>query len=202
MIHASSVTKLLLLLLATYCRANAFSFIASSKPSLVGLLPRQQHSVKKIVLFASIKSESLEEEEEEDELRREYARVRRRRGGRSYYDDVDDNNLKDDSYENGRVSERYYDEDDDDKEYRYEDDYDEDYEEDDEYEDANDDDEYSFFGNGVIPNPLLDSIDPDGAADRFPELARDPRFWFDMLLFVFFLDLLSYFVPRDQIILV
>lgn len=59
--------------------------------------------------------------------------------------------------------------------------------------------EHPMFGNEVVPNPLLDSIDPDGAADRFPELARDPRFWFEMLLFVAFLDFLSLAGPQDAI---
>lgn len=73
---------------------------------------------------------------------------------------------------------------------------------DDDYDLYDDDDEeneeeYELFGDVLIPNPLLDSMDPDGAAERFPELARDPRFWFDMLLFVAFLDFLSYAGPRD-----
>jgi hypothetical protein len=57
----------------------------------------------------------------------------------------------------------------------------------------------ALFEDVVIPNPLLDSIDPDGAADRFPELARDPKFWFDMLLFLAFLNFLSSVGPRDPL---
>lgn len=57
--------------------------------------------------------------------------------------------------------------------------------------------EYDLFGNELIPNPILDSIDPDGAAERFPELARDPRFWIDMVLFIAFLNFLSDIGPRD-----
>lgn len=64
-------------------------------------------------------------------------------------------------------------------------------------EDDEDEEEYDLFGNELIPNPLLDSIDPDGAAERFPELARDPRFWFDMALFIAFLNFLSSVGPRD-----
>ncbi|CAB9497525.1 expressed unknown protein [Seminavis robusta] len=62
-----------------------------------------------------------------------------------------------------------------------------------------DDEDFGMFGKGVIPNPLLDSIDPDGAADRFPELARDPWFWFDMILFVLLLDFLSFAGPRQAL---
>jgi len=57
--------------------------------------------------------------------------------------------------------------------------------------------EYDLLENVIIPNPLLDSIDPDGAADRFPELASDPRFWIDMALFIAFLNFLSSAGPRD-----
>jgi hypothetical protein len=74
---------------------------------------------------------------------------------------------------------------------------DDDWDEDDDLED--DDEDHDLFGNYIIPNPLLDSIDPDGAADRFPELARDPRFWIDMALFVAFLNFLSSVGPRDTL---
>jgi hypothetical protein len=63
--------------------------------------------------------------------------------------------------------------------------------------DPNDIDTKALLENMVIPNPLLDSIDPDGAADRFPELASDPKFWIDMALFVAFLNFLSFAGPRD-----
>ena len=43
----------------------------------------------------------------------------------------------------------------------------------------------------------LDSIDPDGAADRFPELASDPKFWIDMALFIAVLNFLSSVGPQD-----
>lgn len=60
-----------------------------------------------------------------------------------------------------------------------------------------DEEEYELLSNVLIPNPLLDSMDPDGAAERFPELASDPRFWFDMVLFVSFLNFLSFCGPQD-----
>ena len=75
--------------------------------------------------------------------------------------------------------------------------------EDDDWEDADDDDDnededLGLFSNVLIDNPILDSIDPDGAAERFPELARDPRFWFDMVLFITFLDLISAIGPQNS----
>ena len=63
--------------------------------------------------------------------------------------------------------------------------------------DDDEDEDLGLFSNVLIDNPILDSIDPDGAAERFPELARDPRFWFDMVLFITFLDLLSTIGPQN-----
>jgi hypothetical protein len=76
------------------------------------------------------------------------------------------------------------------------DDEDEEWDEDDD-EDDDEDEEYGFFSNVLIDNPILDSIDPDGAAERFPELASDPRFWVDIALFLLFLELLSFVGPRN-----
>jgi hypothetical protein len=137
-----------------------------------------------------------EDDEDEDEQDKDnYVKVPK--GGRrkpAYYDDegMDD-------YESDFASDRkssYFD-----REDVYDDDEDEDEVDDDDWDD---DDEQldkklsDLFENVVIPNPLLDSIDPDGAADRFlPELARDPRFWLDFALFIAFLNLLSFLGPRD-----
>lgn len=122
---------------------------------------------------------------DDDEREREFVRVRRRRGRGGYddedgyeYDDDDrrsDNSVMDavDMLEDGGFF----------------DDLDDEYDEDDE--------SYDMFSNTVIPNPILDSIDPDGAADRFPELAADPRFWLDMFLFIAFLNFVSFIGPRN-----
>ncbi len=67
----------------------------------------------------------------------------------------------------------------------------------DEFDDEDDDEDDNLWDDDEEEYDLLDNMDPDGAAERFPELARDPRFWFDMLLFVTFLDLLSIIGPRD-----
>jgi hypothetical protein len=104
---------------------------------------------------------------------REFVKVPRR-GGRRFYDDDEEEDKSNDQ--------RLYDDDD-----EWDDDDDED----------DDEDEYGLFSNVIIDNPLLDSIDPDGAADRFPELASDPRFWFDMVLFIAFLNFLSAVGPQD-----
>lgn len=125
---------------------------------------------------------------------RELVRVPRRggRGDRERSgDNAEDFNRRDEGYDDDYDDEHNNTlEEDDDDDWDYEDD--EDWENDEEGES-----EYELFGNVLIPNPLLDSMDPDGAAERFPELARDPRFWFDMILFLAFLDFLSFVGPRD-----
>ncbi len=36
----------------------------------------------------------------------------------------------------------------------------------------------------LIPNPILDNVDPEGASERFGEIAKDPTFWRDLLLVI------------------
>jgi hypothetical protein len=69
----------------------------------------------------------------------------------------------------------------------------------DRYDDDDDDDEGygGIFEDILIPNPILDNIDPDGAAERFPELASDPKFWFEMFLFISFINFVSFIGPRN-----
>mmetsp|Transcript_4279 Transcript_4279/g.9528 ORF Transcript_4279/g.9528 Transcript_4279/m.9528 type:complete len:211 (-) Transcript_4279:164-796(-) len=67
---------------------------------------------------------------------------------------------------------------------------------DDDFEDEFDDEfgrrEYGETYNGIIPNPLLDAMDPDGVYERLgPELFKDWTFWRDMVLFAIFLTLFT-----------
>jgi hypothetical protein len=128
---------------------------------------------KKTKWLSSSSFQLLAAKRDDDE--KEYVKVPRR-GGRRFYDD-------DDEEEVNSTDQRLYDDDDD--------------EWDDDDDDDDDEEEYGLFSNVIIDNPLLDSIDPDGAAERFPELASDPRFWFDMVLFISFLNFLSAVGPRD-----
>ena len=105
---------------------------------------------------------------------------RRRQRGRLFESEEEERAFYD------RVEERLYDDFDDEEDYDEED-----------WEDEDDDEEYGLFSNVLIDNPLLDSIDPDGAAERFPELAADPKFWIDILLFIAFLNFLSAVGPQD-----
>lgn len=138
-------------------------------------------------------SDDIDEDNEDKE--RVLARVRRRRGRGAYadddvYDDVDDDGRRRSRREDESVNyaadmledEGIFDEMDD--EY-----YDDD--------DIENDESYDTFSNTVIPNQLLDSIDPDGSAERFSELASDPRFWFDIFLFITVLDFISFIGPRN-----
>ena len=135
------------------------------------------------------KDPTLGDDADESNREREFARVRRRRGGyeeEEAYDsyDGDTGSRGGDSVMDAAdilEDEGFFDDMDDDI-----------------YDDEFDNDEsYDIFSNTIIPNPLLDSIDPDGAAERFPELASDPKFWFDMFLFIAFLNFLSFIGPRN-----
>ncbi len=152
---------------------EGFSFpsLAASNPSLVS-------SPKPFSCQSRLCAEI-----DDDEREQEFARVRRRR---SRYQE-------DEGYESESImdaadmleDEGFFDE-------LNDEDYD-----DDDVDDDDDDESRDVFSNTVIPNPLLDSIDPDGSAERFPELASDPRFWFDMFLFIAFLNFISFIGPRN-----
>jgi hypothetical protein len=128
---------------------------------------------------------SRDDDEEDDDL----VRVPRRRQRGRFYDDKEADNIFYDAVERRIYGENDRLSDEDDEEGDWVDDEDDD--------DDDEDEDLGLFSNVLIDNPILDSIDPDGAAERFPELARDPRFWFDMLLFITFLDLLSTIGPQN-----
>ena len=115
-----------------------------------------------------------DDDDDDDEMELEYARVRRRGRRNRYLDDDVDYREDDADYENQR-SRR--------SNARDQFDYDED--EEDEEDDLFDDE--SDFYDGIIPNPILDQIDPDGAIERWSELGTDPKFWRDAFLLLFLL---------------
>lgn len=152
---------------------------------------KRQVSISISILPSSSSLTKLGARDDDEENDREFARVRRSRGRRAYNDD-DNDDYERDTYRDSSSSimevadlleeKGLFDDDDLD---------------DDEYDDDDDDESYDVFSNSVIPNPLLDSIDPDGAADRFGELASDPWFWWDMFLFISFLNFISFIGPRN-----
>jgi hypothetical protein len=125
-----------------------------------------------------------DKEEDGDDRGGIFARIRRRRGGRRYYDDDDDDMDREDA-DVGRAADRL-------EARGIFDRFDDDDEDDDEEEDTG-----GILEDVLIPNPILDRIDPDGAAERFPELARDPRFWLDIFLFLAFINFVSFIGPRN-----
>ena len=140
-------------------------------------------------------------DDEEDDKEREFARVRRRRG-RSAYADDDDDIYDEDSSSSSSSSRSVVDDSSvmdaanllEDKGF-FDDLDDDEYDDDD---DVENDESYDMFSNTLIPNPILDSIDPEGSADRFEELASDPKFWFDLFLFLAFINFVSYIGPRNM----
>ena len=58
---------------------------------------------------------------------------------------------------------------------------------DDYFNNDDDDDDYQ----GIIPNALLDNIDPEGSAERVGELFTDKQFWIDIGLLLLFLNFLD-----------
>lgn len=153
-------------------------------------------------LKASKKNPIFEYDDDEDEDDSfEYARVRRGRGGEKRFsnDNLESEEPKStrsssgktDSYNNRKSYDSEYDEINFDRRKEVYDDDDEDFLDDDYDED---DDDYDEF-DGIIPNPLLDQIDPDGAIERLPELFSDKKFWKDSTIWFFlgFLYLLNRF---------
>lgn len=133
------------------------------------------------------------------------------RGFADDFDDEDDDDAEDDrelvyarrSGRRGREEGAYYDEDTSSSSgsRRYQDNvefFDLDDDDDDMFEEDFDrkknSDIYEETYNGIIPNPLLDAMDPDGVYERLgPELFKDWTFWRDMILFTAFLA----FFTRD-----
>jgi len=95
--------------------------------------------------------------------RRRYEDEYETRQERRYYDDDEEDEYYDDEY---------YDEDDDDDDDEFDVDF--------EFDRVVVDEEYA--SDILIPNPILDNVDPEGAGERFGEIAKDPTFWRDVLI--------------------
>lgn len=134
--------------------------------------------------------------EEEDE-ERELVPVPRRGRGRWFGNEPPEvESYSDDRASNQQKRGAYYDEEEQDRRGPY---YDEEEDEDfydvyvdDDDEDSDDDEEEEYEDDILIPSPLLDNIDPDGAAERFGEIALDPKFLLDVLIFVAVLNFVDY----------
>jgi hypothetical protein len=151
-----------------------------------GLISQRQQLCKPLFLVP-------DDDEEDNDDHREFVYVRRQRGRQDRREDE----MEGEEETRGRYYDDFEDDYNDDDDLEVDDwgDFDD---ETDEFDEVDDDDfQERLWSDVLIPNPLLDNMDPDGAAERFPELARDGRFWFDMLLFVAFLDFVSFAGPRN-----
>jgi hypothetical protein len=201
MIRPFPATSLLFTLLTIY-DSNAFTFVGTMFRRASSFSPRRvfatrtdssfvkvhhAHHILRTLPNTALQLAQSDDDDKEDFDDRDLVKVPRgRRRGKYYNDDSDDNNFESSS----RRSSSYFDQD----ELDLEDD-DEIFDEDQIERELSD-----LFENVIIPNPLLDSMDPDGAAERFwPELARDPRFWLEFALFIAVLNFLSFAGPRDTL---
>lgn len=139
------------------------------------------------IIDAEVEDRSTADDEDDREY--EYARVGRRRGRGAERDEEgrsagavssssssrrEQRRSRRGSYGDGVDEYDGYDAEFDEEDYDYEEDYEEDY-------DSDDEDEDEDFEEGIlIPNPILDSVDPEGASERIGELFEDPKFWKDM----------------------
>lgn len=171
-------------------KSSSSSALASSIFSESGNLEREilqsyRHSTR--ITKATTSTTSLQmnkrnnndydDEDEDDDY--EYAKVRR--GKRVYDDEYDGGRTSSSSQRNVNDvgSKRSYRGDyEEEEEWSDEEEWDSDSDSDDEYDSDDDDDDY----DDIIPNALLDNIDPDGAVDRLPELFADKQFWKDSTL--------------------
>lgn len=197
-----SMMMMLILGITMQKSAEGFSFsspaAASSSRTFSSMLKTQSPHFSR---FGAVSDSAFDEatDDDDDDREREFAKVRRRKGRGGRYADDDDGYDDDDAdrFRSGDDSvmdaadaleeEGFFDDLDDEDKY---DDFDDEY-------NGETDESYDVFSNTVIPNPILDSIDPDGSAERFPELAADPKFWFDMFLFIAFLNFISFIGPRN-----
>ena len=166
------------LIWCSFCWLN-FAYPCEAFSSNARLVVRIPVSLKHpMVQPVCAKSRNYEDDDdddfEDDEKELEYARVRRRGRRNRYLDDEID--YRDEDYEDQRSRRSNARESD---QFDYEDDEDE--EDDDLFDDESD------FYDGIIPNPILDQIDPDGAIERWSELGSDPKFWRDAFLLLFLL---------------
>jgi hypothetical protein len=126
-------------------------------------------------LYNNILNDDKDDDDSDDDPR-ERVRVPRR-GQRRYEEDryKEEYETKEQPYYDDEDEEDYYDDEEEDEDY-----YDDEEEDDDDKETENDD----YDGDILIPNPILDQVDPEGAGERFGEIVRDPTFWRDLVIVV------------------
>jgi hypothetical protein len=183
-LSSSSFASLLLLLTVSVSLVGGFTPQTSCTSNRIYFQQQQQSTATRTLQLARGFADDFDDEDDddaEDDRELVYARRSGRRGREegAYYDE--------DSSSSG--SRRYQDnveffDLDDDDDDMFEEDFDR----------KKNSDLYEETYNGIIPNPLLDAMDPDGVYERLgPELFKDWTFWRDMILFTAFLA----FFTRD-----
>jgi hypothetical protein len=172
--------------LSTYDEVKRTKF-ALNAPTAMNTL----NAMTKLQMNRRRSEDDADEDDENDDF--EFARVGRRRRRDRYSNDNDSDNANDGAYASSSSSSRTnrqrqgYQYDDDNNNSRDDDlydevDFDDDEEDADYYDEEDDDDDYDDEYNDIIPNALLDQIDPDGAIERMPELLSDPQFYRDVAI--------------------
>jgi len=182
--QSSSFTLPVLLVLSVLFTASAFaphtSCTSSNKLLQQNKSTPTPQTLQKARGFADDFDGIDDDDDEEDDRELVYARRSGRRGREegAYYD-ADTTSSGSRKYQDNV---EFFDLDDDDEIF------------DDDFDRKSSDDIYAETYNGIIPNPLLDAMDPDGVYERLgPELFKDWTFWRDMILFAAFLT----FFTRD-----
>ena len=179
---SSSFTLPVLLVLSVLFTASAFAPHTSCTSSHKLLQQNKStptpQTLQKARGFADDFDGIDDDDDEEDDRELVYARRSGRRGREegAYYD-ADTSSSGSRKYQDNV---EFFDLDDDDEIF------------DDDFGRKSSDDIYAETYNGIIPNPLLDAMDPDGVYERLgPELFKDWTFWRDMILFAAFLTLFT-----------
>jgi hypothetical protein len=165
--------RFLLLLLLIPCEAFTISpaFLSQKYTTT-------SSSTSPSALYGILDFRNDNDDNDNDEDNREKVRVprggRRRRYG-------EEEGRYEEEYETSKERPYYEEEEDDD----YYDDDDDEYEEEVDYEFEEEISQKREYDKDLlIPNPLLDQVDPEGAGERFGEIAKDPIFWRDVLIVV------------------
>lgn len=178
-------------LLSIICSCSAFAFPGAQREKVKSALFVNERTIiaqRSMTPRRTSTSQTLlyaRDDDYYDDDARERVRVPRGGRRRRFNDDEDE------EFEERRER-RYYDEDDDDDDEYYDDDeeYDDEFDVDFEFNRVEVDEEYA--SDILIPNPILDNIDPDGAGERFGEIARDPTFWRDLILVIAIFNFCEY----------
>ena len=188
---SSLFASLLLLLTVSVSLVGSFTPHTSCTSNRILYFQQQQQQQRRSAATRTLQlargfADDFNDDEDDDDVEDDRELVYARRSGRrgreegAYYDEDTSSSSGSRRYQDNV---EFFDLDDDDDDM-FEEDFDR----------KKNSDLYEETYNGIIPNPLLDAMDPDGVYERLgPELFKDWTFWRDMILFTAFLA----FFTRD-----